>query len=127
MPPRILVVDDDRSIRGLIELLLHRRGMEVDGVEDGAAALALIRRHDYDAVVLDLMMPRMNGFDFLAAIRHEQPGMIRKMIVVTAFSRQGHPPAVDGTFAIIRKPFDIHNLMSVVELCVDDRDEEGER
>lgn len=124
MSIRVLVIDDDRSIRGLFEVLLHRRAMEVNCVENGADALALVRQYEYDAILLDLMMPGMNGFDFLDALRAEEPRMVERTIVVTAFSRQGHPPAVDGTFAVIRKPFDIESLMSVVELCVS---EEWER
>ena len=121
MPARILVIDDDRSIRGLIELLLHRGGMDVDCAENGGDALELLRRHDYDAVLLDLMMPGMNGFDFLETVRLERPQMIGKTIVVTAFSRKGTPPGVDGTFAIIRKPFDIENLMNVVDVCLESK------
>ncbi len=123
MSTRVLVIDDDRSVRGLLELLLRRKGMDVDCAENGVDALALVRQREYDAVLLDLMMPAMNGFDFLSALATERPRTVRKTIVVTAFSRQGHPPVIDGAFAVVRKPFDIESLMSVVELCVN---EEGE-
>lgn len=119
MAARILVVDDDRSIRGLIGHLLHRHGMEVEYAEDGAGALELVRGGDFDAVLLDLMMHGMNGFDFLHAVRREKPELIGRTIVVTAFSRQGHPPAVDGVFALIRKPFDIDNLINVLDVCLE--------
>ena len=121
MSARILVIDDDQSVRGLIALLLRRRGLEVDCAENGVDALAMVRRFDHDVVLLDLMMPGMNGFDFLETVRAEKPEVVGKTIVVTAFSRQGHPPVVDGTFAIIRKPFDIQNLVDVVDLCLDER------
>lgn len=99
--------------------MLHRRGILTDCAENGGDALELLRRCDYDAVLLDLMMPGMNGFDFLESVRFERPEMIGKTIVVTAFSRKGRPPGVDGTFAIIRKPFDIENLMNVVDVCLE--------
>lgn len=98
--------------------------MEVDCADNGRDALALVRQREYDVVLLDLMMPGMNGFDFLDALRIEKPQTVGKTIVVTAFSRQGHPPAVDGAFAVIRKPFDIESLMSVVELCVNEEREQ---
>lgn len=113
------MIDDDRSIRGLIELLLHRKGIETDCAGNGGDALEFLRRRDYHAVLLDLMMPGMNGFDFLETVRREKPQMIGKTIVVTAFSRKGPPPGVEGTFAIIRKPFDIENLMNVVDFCLE--------
>lgn len=119
MAAKILVIDDDRSIRGLIGHLLHRHGMEVECAENGAEALELVRRCDFEAVLLDLMMPTMNGFDFLDAVRREKPKLIGRTIVVTAFSRQGHPPAVDGVFAVIRKPFDIDNLIAVLDVCLE--------
>ncbi|HKR64269.1 MAG TPA: response regulator [Thermoanaerobaculia bacterium] len=121
MPAKILVVDDDGSIRRLIGHLLQRHGLQFEFAENGAEALELVRRTVFEAVLLDLMMPTMNGFDFLDVVRLEKPELLARTIVVTAFSRQGHPPAVDGVFAVIRKPFDIDNLLDVVDLCLESK------
>lgn len=79
---RILVVDDDRSTRQLIRLQLRAAGYAVDTADDGAAALARIRKKSPDLVLLDVWMPGMGGLEMLAQLRDEpsQP----KVVVMTA-------------------------------------------
>jgi len=59
---RILVVDDEEDIRVLTEMILSREGYDVDLAKDGVEALKYMTEYDYDLVILDVVMPRKNGF-----------------------------------------------------------------
>ena len=65
----ILVVDDDRALREGLRRILKREGFSVRLAKSGAEALTLVRDHEPDLVLLDVMMPRMDGFDVCAALR----------------------------------------------------------
>lgn len=113
--PRVLVVEDDDAIRALLTAALRREPFDVDEASDGAAALLLVRTHEYAVIILDLMMPRLNGFEFLEAFRQASPAARSVVFVVTAFddSMIGKLRA-DQVHAIIRKPFDVPQLVSMV-------------
>lgn len=115
---RVLVVDDDRAIRGLVQVLIERRGFSVDAAADGNEAHALLVANVYDAILLDLMMPNLNGFDLIERLRREQPSILSRVIVLTAFSRRGRVPLIEGVHAVVRKPFDLDELIPVVHDCV---------
>lgn len=70
-PPRILIVDDEPTLRDTLSFYLRREGFEVRAVEDGAAALAAARADHPDLIVLDIMLPRMDGFQVCRTIRAE--------------------------------------------------------
>lgn len=71
MSKRVLVVEDDAAIRDALEYNLAREGYAVESVGDGVAALAAIRKKEPDLVVLDLMLPEMDGFDVTRTLRQE--------------------------------------------------------
>ncbi|UYN91357.1 MAG: response regulator transcription factor [Anaerolineales bacterium] len=71
MPQRVLVVEDDAAIREALTYNLTREGYEVDAVSDGAAAVAAVRKAAPQLVVLDLMLPEMDGFDVTRTLRKE--------------------------------------------------------
>jgi diguanylate cyclase (GGDEF)-like protein len=83
-PPRILIVDDIAQNRALLKRFFERRGFEVAEAEDGSAALALVGRQPFDAVLLDVVMPGMNGFDVLKRIRATHSASVLPVIMVTA-------------------------------------------
>lgn len=70
-PPRVLIVDDEPTLRDTLSFYLRREGFEVKAVEDGAAALAATRSDHPDLIVLDIMLPRMDGFQVCRTIRAE--------------------------------------------------------
>jgi CheY-like chemotaxis protein len=109
----VLVIDDDAGIRVLLRTLLERHGVGVELAQDGAAGLQKVQERNYDAILLDLMMPGLDGFDF---VRRLSPEMLRKVIVVTAVAertlRQFDETIVRKVF---RKPFDISELLSEVD------------
>jgi DNA-binding response OmpR family regulator len=114
---RILVVDDDDAIRALVSTVLRRRGFGVDAARHGAEALERIGRCHYSLVVLDLMMPRVSGYEVLDHLN----GMIASarplVLVLTAGlePRNFDPNVVIGT---IQKPFDIELLVDTVAACL---------
>ena len=112
MTPRILIVDDDSSIRTLLSVVASRAGVESDVAVDGAEALDKIASSRYDLIVLDLQMPRMNGFDLIRALRGMEPRPA--VIVLTALPATHHvilDPMV--VHCIVRKPFDLGTFMAL--------------
>src|SRR5512146_1028528 len=109
----ILVVEDDPAVRSLLQVILRRQGHQVDGAADGLDALECIERQEYALILLDLMMPRMDGLTFLRHARER--GCTTPVIVLTAakeqFIGQLEGASVAGLF---RKPFDIAEIPSVV-------------
>ncbi|HVT02245.1 MAG TPA: response regulator, partial [Thermoanaerobaculia bacterium] len=65
---RVLLVDDNDSIRRLVLKMLERDGITVDQACDGLEAITKLQENDYDLTILDLMMPRASGFDVLASV-----------------------------------------------------------
>lgn len=114
---RILVVDDDDAIRTLLFTVLRRRGLSVDTAPDGAAALDLLGRCNYSVILLDLMMPRVNGWEVLDHLAARPPACRPVVLVITAgLELRGFPPdLVTGT---IHKPFDVDLIVEAVAACV---------
>ncbi len=114
--PHALVVDDDAGVRLLLTRVLARRGFLVDSARDGEEAIQQLESSAYDVVLLDLMMPRVDGagvMKFLAASRPEQ---LPAVIVMTAFGaaaqRLSPQPA-----CLLEKPFDMSVLVAAVDAC----------
>jgi len=113
---RILIVDDDDPIRTLLLTVLRKRGFNVDSARNGEEALEKTRQCRYSVVLLDLMMPRMSGYQFLEQIEQWPAAQRPLVIVLTAGSepRDLNPDIVAGT---IRKPFDVELLVDTIEAC----------
>ena len=114
---RILVVDDDDAIRTLVTTILRRRGLATDSVRNGAEAMEHLTRCRYALVVLDLMMPRMSGYDVLDHLSNASIATRPLVLILTAGiqSRTFDPSLVVGT---IQKPFDIDLLVDTASACL---------
>src|SRR4029453_2074939 len=87
---RILVIDDDLAIRVLLQAVLKRMKFDVELAEDGAAGLEKLQSDPvYDLVLLDLMMPRLNGYEFIEQIGQRHPDHRPHIIVFTAAGKRG--------------------------------------
>jgi two-component system response regulator AtoC len=111
---RILIADDEKSVRFVLKELLTREGCQVDEAVDGEQAVEMARRNGYDLYLLDMKMPRMNGMDALVRIRGLYPDAM--MIMITAFGSQAH--SLDalkaGAYDYFSKPFNIEELRLVL-------------
>lgn len=114
---RVLVVDDDDAIRALLFTVLRRRGMKVDMARNGAEALERCLQCHYSVILLDLMMPKMSGYEFLAHLEHQWRGERPIVVVLTAGTepRNLNPAYVAGS---VRKPFDIELLLDTLNGCM---------
>jgi DNA-binding response OmpR family regulator len=122
--PTILLVDDDEPIHVLIRALCTRAGIEVDCAADGETAISMIRRRRYDALLLDLMLPRVNGFEVLREVRASAPALLRRTILITAASdAMLRDFDGGGSLVMLRKPFDIGDLMDALVSCTSSGDE----
>jgi len=122
---RILVVDDETLVRETVGSLLADEGYIVDEAIDGSDAITKVRAHRPDAILLDLMMPGMNGKQFLDALRDLGHGDV-PVVVMTAV--QG---LAQGVFPVdtdvIEKPFDLDDLLNKIALAVYRSTREGRR
>lgn len=109
---RILVVEDERELADGLEAILSRENYSVDVVSDGISGLDYIRSRMYDLVVLDIMLPGMNGIDILRTVRGE--GMDTPIILLTARSQISDKIAGldSGADDYITKPFDSEELLA---------------
>ncbi len=80
----VLVVDDDAEVREVVRRALERLGVEVLEAADGRQALALVASHDPQLVLLDLMMPELDGFGFLEELRRDEAHQDLPVVVLTA-------------------------------------------
>lgn len=111
---RILLLDDDPSIRRLVSTLLKREGYRVDAVDAGQKAIDAIERNDYTALLLDLMMPTEGGMTVLQHLRKKHPGLLQRVILLTATPDSVLKGIAKDLFAVVRKPFEPKDLVDKV-------------
>ena len=115
---RALVVDDDEPIRQLLSKIVEHAGFEVDTAKDGREAIARIDADGYDVILLDLMMPRVDGYEVLDHLRDEHPDLVGCTIVASAVpERDLRRQSISGVFKVHSKPFDIARLVADIRQC----------
>lgn len=110
----VLIVEDDTAIRESLKELLEMDGYEVYTAEHGRDALWVLREHKPAVILMDLMMPEMNGFEFLAQRRNDPEIAAIPVVVMTA------EPALarrvgDDAAAVFSKPFDVNTLIPMID------------
>ena len=101
-------------------MVLQRHGYHVDNAGDGLEAVLKLGLNEYDVIVLDLMMPNLDGFTFLNTFATEDPGRLRKVIVTSAASPSViRERMLREPFHLLPKPFDITELVQHVRACID--------
>ena len=117
-PNRILVVDDDDAIRVMVERVLRREKYEVDCARDGFEAIEKLSENDYGTILLDLMMPRVDGHGVLQFLEKHRPDVAKSVIIMTANLPSGSDAARrQPIFRVLSKPFDIQQLVQNVREC----------
>ena len=103
----LLVVDDEEAIRTLLARIGERAGFNVDTARDGVEALEMLRRKEYMIAIVDLMMPRLSGYELVQHISTIKP---RPFVIVATALTNGAIASLDDSMVrrVIRKPFDVH-------------------
>jgi DNA-binding response OmpR family regulator len=116
----VLVVEDDVAIRRLVKMVLQREGYNVELAADGIEAVLKLGVGDYDVIILDLMMPNLDGFTFINTLAENEPERLRRIIVTSAASPGVIAERMKGApFDLLPKPFDIGELSARVRSCIE--------
>jgi len=118
-PPRVLIADDEEAIRTLVSRMLKRAGFEPFEATDGQHAIEQLDARPFDALVLDLMMPRVDGFGVVEHLIDTQPRMMEKTVVMTAFPKAAARERLHHLCCIVSKPFDMNELIGLVRDCTE--------
>lgn len=120
MSAPVLIVDDDLDDLVALEATLEPLGLEIVKSDGGEEALRLILRRDFAIVIMDLMMPRMNGFETCALIRGRDRSRDLPIVILTGFDEDQAkelPGYFDGGFEFMRKPVPPEVLRAKVADC----------
>jgi two-component system response regulator AtoC len=121
MAERILVVEDDTTLRLTLGEVLGKQGYQVDLAEDGARGLACFRRQNYELVMLDLHLPDTHGLEVMKAMREADEGVL--VVVMTAYPevRTAVASVKAGAYDYLNKPFELEDLKEVVRRALETR------
>ena len=111
--PSILIIDDDPAVREVLAAILEKDGWSAESVPDGELAIERLRTRTFDAILLDLLMPRVPGEEVIAFIREQ--GILTPVIVISGAS-SGRRGSVDPNVVtlMMSKPIEIGDLRTVV-------------
>ncbi len=113
---RVMAVDDDHVIRGLLEVNLEMEGYEVITAVDGKDALAKVRENPPDLILLDVMMPNVNGWQVAETLKGDEATRAIPIVFLSARAMEGdvrHGTDL-GVESYVTKPFDPIDLMELV-------------
>lgn len=111
-PLKILVVDDEAAIRNLLDDLLGDEGYVVYTASNGRAALAMVQQERPDLILMDVMMPELDGLETLKALRAVEDSAVVPVILMSAAAYLT-PDSADG-MTFISKPFNLDHVLAVV-------------
>jgi two-component system cell cycle sensor histidine kinase/response regulator CckA len=119
-PPVVLVVEDDELVGDMLRTMLSRAGYAVEVASDGAAGLARIEAGGVDVVLLDMLLPKMNGLDLCQRVRAQESDVYLPIIMLTAQSRPEQRQAgfAAGADDFLTKPFERDELLARVQVWV---------
>lgn len=123
---RILVADDEESMRWVLSKALKRKGFEVDLAPDGRQALELIKDNCYDLAILDIKMPGINGLDLLDKVRELKNDLLVVIMTAEASMKNAVEAMKRGAYDYITKPFDLDVIDAIIEKVIRARDIRGQ-
>jgi len=110
MKPRILIVDDEESIREFLEIMLKKEGYEVTAAEDGAKAKEILSKKAFDMVISDLQMPHVSGLELLKYVKDSYPSVVFMMITAFGTTENAVEAMKMGAYDYLTKPFKIDEV-----------------
>ena len=118
MRPRILIVEDDSATRELLRRILELEGCELDLVADGEKAVGALAHRKYDAIILDIALPRMSGTDVMEYIASTTPDALASIVVVTGLDVVEIRKLFPDVCEALSKPVLPGRLVSAVRRCL---------
>ena len=115
MPHKILVVDDDRINVALVKFALTQRGYSVSFAHDGTEAAEKLQSETPDLIILDVVMPQMNGFEFMAELKQKQGFTTTPVIMLTSNETMGEIFRLEGVKGYFIKPVMFEELLRKIE------------
>jgi|GEM_PF-887444 len=124
----VLMVEDDHATLSLLATIAKREGFEALLADDGEKAMSILSTRTVDAMVLDLLLPRTNGFDILRHCKCTIPRLLDRTIVITAASEQTYRGCEELRLVrrFYRKPLDFVDLTSALHACRATKAHDGE-
>ncbi len=115
-PKKILVVDDDKAVTALLESLLSGQGYKVLAAYDGLDGMAQVKKNIPDLIILDIMMPELNGYDVCSNLKFDERFKHIPIIVLTS-REQELPPGISQLMGIgyMHKPIDSKILLEKIQ------------
>ncbi len=114
---RILIVDDEKINMALVKFNLAEKGYDVIQAQDGAEGIEKVKEFSPDLIILDIQMPYMNGYEFMAELKRIQGGQTTKVIMLTANETMEDIFKLEGVKGYFVKPVDMKELVNkIVEL-----------
>ncbi len=110
MKPRILVVDDEESIREFLDIMLRKEGYDVTCVEDGQKAIDMLKKKTVDLIISDLQMPNVTGIELLKHVKETYPDLLFMLITAFGTTESAVEAMKMGAYDYITKPFKIDEV-----------------
>jgi DNA-binding response OmpR family regulator len=128
MPKKVMIVDDEPNILLSVEFLMQREGHEVVTARDGQEAIELLAAAKPDLMILDVMMPRKNGFEVCNEVRADPGFADMPILMLTAKGREAEIKKGEslGADAYITKPFSTHELVAKVQALLEGQRSPGQ-
>ncbi len=118
MNKKVMVVDDDIGVQETLEAILEFEGYAVTSARDGIEALTLLERESFSLILLDLMMPRMDGYAFVQELKARGLRSAVPILILTADGRAKHKAEAIEADGYVAKPFELVNLLDEVARLV---------
>lgn len=117
---RALVCEDDSTIRQMVATILEREKFIVDMARDGEEAIQKIRAHQYQLLVIDLMMPKVSGYDVIEFLKENVPPSLKRILITTASTKALTNPFPEEICKILAKPFEMEEFITYARACSED-------
>ena len=124
---KILVVDDELSMRELLEYMLNREGYQVTCADDGHKAIGLLEKNQYDLLLCDIKLGDISGLDVLRASKKSSQDTVVILISAYASTETAVEAMNEGAYDYVPKPFDKHELLQTIAKALDIKTVEHEK
>lgn len=114
---KALICEDDPAIRSLVKTVVKREGFDVDTAADGAEGMEKMKDACYDLLVLDLMMPGVDGYQVIEHLQSRAAERLQRVVVMTAAAEAMRSEFPAPICTLLTKPFDIDQLTAAVREC----------